>query len=954
MQSRNIIAKISVIFVCVIILTSYFGNYSLIGIIRNVDNNNILDFFSISNNDVQNEADNLNPPEISESVSESSNNLVLYLPMNEGIGHKVKDQSGNNYIGAIYGANWTKGISGSALAFDGVDDCVEILNTDILESQNSLTISAWVKVQSSSSLRYFVMTNGFGLFQSGTDIGLAISVPSTNNAKGEVTLNQWEFITGTFNGTDIEIYVNGELKSTTNWPGTMASGSRNLVFGNFSATYWKGEIDEVRIWNRALNAEEIASVMTDIKYVVHGPISITSDDDLNASFPGKGTRNDPILIENYSIIPQNDVPSLYIRDTTFYVRITHNLLNGSMLARQGILLENVENCEIVNNTVCNNIQNGIDLANSQNNTIINNTVFSNHGWSGISLDSSHNNTLINNTAYNNDNGHGIELSSSSENNSVSNNTAYGNYWAGISLYAYSTNNTISHNTLFSNDWTGIRIANGTRNNLIENRAYNNSLGIVVEDSSNNTIINNSIHDNELDGISFSNSDNNTLRNNTVRNNRYGFLLFDSKNTSIENNSLTNNGFYWGGPTIESYKQKTVANNTVNGKPFIYWEGKEGGVVPQGAGQIFLFNCTNVIIADTTLSNSTIGVLNAHCSHLIIRNNTLHDSRWGIFARHTNGSTITNNTGYNNRGDIQLWLADDNIVNNNTVGNNSLYGILLDTSKNTTISYNTIFKTNSGGIHLWGAENNTIAQNIIFNNVKDGIMIHESSKENFIKYNDFLGNNVGKPQASDNGTNNIFKDNYWSDWTGTGMYPIDGTKGNQDSSPLKNPYHLSAPVITAPTSTTLADKVTIQWTVSSDSFGHSITYTVYYSKDGGKSWIALASGLTVLTYTWDVTSLYHGTKVLLKIQSTDNIGFSSFSVLDTSFSIDNPGLISSSPTTPPLTTPPPPTTSKSTTTEPTASTSKSKTTTTITPGFTTLLLLATLIPLLLRRKLRQSL
>jgi parallel beta-helix repeat protein len=297
------------------------------------------------------------------------------------------------------------------------------------------------------------------------------------------------------------------------------------------------------------------------------------------------------------------------------------------------------------------------------------------------------------------------------------------------------------------------------------------------------------------------------------------------------------------------------------------------------------------------------------------------------------------------------LVDDNIVSNNTVGYNSLYGILLDTSRNTTISYNTIFKTNSGGISLWGAEHNTIAQNVVFNNVKEGIMIDESSKDNFMRFNDFLGNNVGKSQASDNGTNNIFKNNYWSDWTGTGMYPIDGTKGNQDSSPLPNPYHLSAPVITAPTSTTLKDKVTIQWTISSDSFGHSITYTVYYSKDDGKSWIALASGLTVLTYTWDVTSLYHGIKVLLKIQSTDNIGFSSSSVLDTSFSIDNPGLISTSPTTPPLTTPPP-TTSKSTTTEPTSSTGKSKTTTSITPGFTTLLLLATLSPLLLRKKLRQ--
>ena len=70
---------------------------------------------------------------------------------------------------------------------------------------------------------------------------------------------------------------------------------------------------------------------------------------------------------------------------------------------------------------------------------------------------------------------------------------------------------------------------------------------------------------------------------------------------------------------------------------------------------------------------------------------------------------------------------------------------------------------------------------------------------------------------------------------------------------------------------------IKWTASTDDFGHSITYSVYYSTDNGDSWITLASGLTALTFTWDITSLYDGTIVLLKVQSTDNVGFSSYSV-----------------------------------------------------------------------------
>ena len=97
---------------------------------------------------------------------------------------------------------------------------------------------------------------------------------------------------------------------------------------------------------------------------------------------------------------------------------------------------------------------------------------------------------------------------------------------------------------------------------------------------------------------------------------------------------------WGRSSFDSYVQKSMLNNSIKGKPFVYWTNKNGGTVPSGAGQIFLFNSTDVTVADQNLSNNSIGILTVYSSNLTIRNNTLHDSRWGIFVdQFTNESMV---------------------------------------------------------------------------------------------------------------------------------------------------------------------------------------------------------------------------------------------------------------------------------------------------------------------------
>ena len=70
------------------------------------------------------------------------------------------------------------------------------------------------------------------------------------------------------------------------------------------------------------------------------------------------------------------------------------------------------------------------------------------------------------------------------------------------------------------------------------------------------------------------------------------------------------------------------------------------------------------------------------------------------------------------------------------------------------------------------------------------MIGGGGKDNQIFQNNFLNNSFELvSQAYDNGTNNLWEENYWSDYNGSSKYSIAGTSGSNDTSPLLEPVDL---------------------------------------------------------------------------------------------------------------------------------------------------------------------
>lgn len=202
-------------------------------------------------------------------------NLVLYLPMNEGGGSTVGDLSSYDNNGIIYGASWTGGVDGYALSFNGSNAHVDVGNMSILDIADlKITIEAWIKTtatapNTSQGMRVFTDYRD----PTGSRISLGIrgnKVSSYAYPQGSfygtsaINDGNWHHIVTTYNGTTQKLYVDGKEENSRDFDLVDTFCIHPDFIGSYTATQstnslgnFNGGIDEVRIYNRALSAEEV-------------------------------------------------------------------------------------------------------------------------------------------------------------------------------------------------------------------------------------------------------------------------------------------------------------------------------------------------------------------------------------------------------------------------------------------------------------------------------------------------------------------------------------------------------------------------------------------------------------------------------------------------------------------------------------------------------------------------
>jgi lysophospholipase L1-like esterase len=164
------------------------------------------------------------------------------------------------------------GMFGNALSFDGVNDYLDAGNAPSLNITGNLTIEAWVKPERLETTHIVKkasrdLTDGYelSLSESTGKAYFRVNQKTSHNiyklfSKSSYPLdgNTWVHLVGVYNRDQVQIYFNGNLENSMSGPANILFNTDNLEIGSPDLSrYFKGTIDEVRTWNRALSSEEI-------------------------------------------------------------------------------------------------------------------------------------------------------------------------------------------------------------------------------------------------------------------------------------------------------------------------------------------------------------------------------------------------------------------------------------------------------------------------------------------------------------------------------------------------------------------------------------------------------------------------------------------------------------------------------------------------------------------------
>jgi hypothetical protein len=207
--------------------------------------------------------------------------LVAYYSMRNS-GTTVFDEWGGNNGTAVFSPAFAydNGVVGNGILMNGSSQYID-LGTNLYESYQAGTIAAWIyptnmtdRLSIISSSVESVNTNWvqFGVYEATKGILIHDRTKNNNNfVLGSTVLasNAWSHVVVTTDGTAYALWVNGAAQSITAlvgtnsgaWFGDLGAGAHEVNIGKrqrLDDTYWfAGRIDEVRIYNRALTADEI-------------------------------------------------------------------------------------------------------------------------------------------------------------------------------------------------------------------------------------------------------------------------------------------------------------------------------------------------------------------------------------------------------------------------------------------------------------------------------------------------------------------------------------------------------------------------------------------------------------------------------------------------------------------------------------------------------------------------
>jgi hypothetical protein len=162
-----------------------------------------------------------------------------------------------------------------AMEFNGTDEYIEVPNDSSLQLTDKLTLSCWIKASNVSATNSIIdkfydgVDRSYLLRISGTRVKLYLGNTDGSSApeyqsSSTLSNNVWYHVVTTFSSADneVKIYINGSLDSTHSKTDLISSNNEELRIGTGYnlLNYFDGDMDEVAIWNKALELEDVQTI----------------------------------------------------------------------------------------------------------------------------------------------------------------------------------------------------------------------------------------------------------------------------------------------------------------------------------------------------------------------------------------------------------------------------------------------------------------------------------------------------------------------------------------------------------------------------------------------------------------------------------------------------------------------------------------------------------------------
>jgi hypothetical protein len=205
--------------------------------------------------------------------------LVGWWKLDKGSGNIAADSGDKGLDGSLVGdTSWVDGIVDGALAFDGDGDYVDLGKDPAFNITQQITVSAWIKINALDKKWKSIVTKGNSAWRlhrhRGNNAlqfacsGLVVQGNKWGSINGTVDVNdgRWHHAAGTYNGSQICLYVDGKLDVSSTASGTIKINDHPIYIGENSERpdrFWNGLIDDVRLYSYALTADEVARLYED-------------------------------------------------------------------------------------------------------------------------------------------------------------------------------------------------------------------------------------------------------------------------------------------------------------------------------------------------------------------------------------------------------------------------------------------------------------------------------------------------------------------------------------------------------------------------------------------------------------------------------------------------------------------------------------------------------------------